>query len=66
MPTDGPLQIHLGDHRRLGPDPEPLGERFDVLMAREHPTHYGCHRSHPGNVAGRRDPAGAPRELVLR
>ena len=24
-----------GDYRRLGPDPEPLGARFEVLMRRE-------------------------------
>ena len=35
MPIVEPPQIHLGDYRRLGPDPEPLGERFDVLMQRE-------------------------------
>jgi hypothetical protein len=24
-----------GDYTRLGPDPEPLGERFEVLLSRE-------------------------------
>jgi hypothetical protein len=36
MPIEGPPPIYEGgDHRHLGPDPEPLGERFDELMWRE-------------------------------
>jgi len=33
----GPFLLHLGDYRLLGPDPEPLGERFETLMRREFP-----------------------------
>jgi hypothetical protein len=36
MTTDGrPRIIEGGGHGILGPDPEPLGERFAVLIARE-------------------------------
>ena len=35
MAHDGEPTVYIGDYRRLGPDPEPLGERFGELMRRE-------------------------------
>ena len=74
MVIDGPTPIHLGDHRRLGPDPEPLGERFEVLMGREHATHFGGSRAPTARRPAQRIDGPAvrrrahrdPRDLALR